>query len=95
MLNEKIAALNAQLEQEVAAVQNKEQLAAFWQAYLGKKGAYSGLMTELRNVPAEERPAAGKVINEAKKWAEAQYQELSDLKQKSKGGRTFVTCEMN
>ena len=78
MLNEKIAALNAQLEQEVAAVQNKEQLAAFWQAYLGKKGAYSGLMTELRKVPAEERPAAGKVINEAKKWAEAQYQELSD-----------------
>ena len=78
MLKEKIAALNAQLEAEVATVQNKEQLAAFWQAYLGKKGAYSLLMSELRNVSAEDRPMAGKVINEAKKWAEAQYQDLSD-----------------
>ncbi|MBQ3132687.1 MAG: phenylalanine--tRNA ligase subunit alpha [Clostridia bacterium] len=76
-MKQKIESLNAQLSAAIANVQNKEQLAAFWQEYLGKKGHYSLLMTELRNVPAEERPQAGKVINEAKKWAEAQYQELS------------------
>ncbi len=78
MMKQKIEQLAVQLEASLAAVENKEQLAAFWQEYLGKKGHYSLLMTELRNVSAEERPQAGKIINEAKKWAEAQYQAKSE-----------------
>lgn len=78
MMKQKIEQLAVQLEASLTAVENKEQLAAFWQEYLGKKGHYSLLMTELRNVPAEERPQAGKIINEAKKWAEAQYQAKSE-----------------
>ncbi len=78
MMKQKIEQLAVQLEASLAAVENKEQLAAFWQEFLGKKGHYSLLMTELRNVPAEERPQAGKIINEAKKWAEAQYQAKSE-----------------
>ncbi|MGL4859872.1 MAG: phenylalanine--tRNA ligase subunit alpha [Enterobacteriaceae bacterium] len=34
--------------------------------YLGKKGHLTLQMTSLRSLPAEERPAAGQVINEAK-----------------------------
>ena len=34
--------------------------------YLGKKGHLTLQMTTLRELPAEERPAAGAVINEAK-----------------------------
>ena len=78
MMKQKIEQLAVQLEASLAAVENKDQLAAFWQEFLGKKGHYSLLMTELRNVPAEERPQAGKIINEAKKWAEAQYQAKSE-----------------
>ena len=78
MMKQKNEQLAVQLEASLAAVENKEQLAAFWQEFLGKKGHYSLLMTELRNVPAEERPQAGKIINEAKKWAEAQYQAKSE-----------------
>ncbi|MBQ8494710.1 MAG: phenylalanine--tRNA ligase subunit alpha [Clostridia bacterium] len=77
-MKQKIEQLAVQLEASLAAVENKEQLAAFWQEFLGKKVHYSLLMTELRNVPAEERPQAGKIINEAKKWAEAQYQAKSE-----------------
>ncbi|MGK2889315.1 MAG: phenylalanine--tRNA ligase subunit alpha, partial [Candidatus Malihini olakiniferum] len=35
--------------------------------YLGKKGHLTLQMTSLRDLPAEERPAAGAVINQAKK----------------------------
>jgi phenylalanyl-tRNA synthetase alpha chain len=34
--------------------------------YLGRKGHFTGLMRGLREVPAEQRPAAGQKINDAK-----------------------------
>ena len=37
--------------------------------YFGKKGHFTQLMQELRNVSAEERPAMGAKINEAKQAA--------------------------
>ena len=37
--------------------------------YFGKKGHFTQLMQELRNVAAEERPAIGAKINEAKQAA--------------------------
>ncbi|PRL10625.1 Phenylalanine--tRNA ligase alpha subunit, partial [Haemophilus influenzae] len=37
--------------------------------YFGKKGYFTQLMQELRNVSAEERPAMGAKINEAKQAA--------------------------
>lgn len=37
--------------------------------YFGKKGHFTQLMQELRNVAAEERPAMGAKINEAKQAA--------------------------
>ena len=37
--------------------------------YFGKKGHFTQLMQELRNVAAEERPAVGAKINEAKQIA--------------------------
>ena len=69
--------LSAKVEQSLAAVNSSETLSAFWQEYLSKNGKVTGLMKELRNVPAAERPAAGKIINEFKQWAEGQYQALS------------------
>lgn len=37
----------------------------------------TGLTKSLRDVPKEERPAAGKTINEFKVWVEGQYQAAS------------------
>ena len=70
-MEEKIRALKEQLEADAAGVRSKEELSAFWQKYLGKNGSVAGLMKGLRDVPKEERPAAGKTINECKAWAEA------------------------
>lgn len=76
-MEEKIAALRAELEADLAAVHNKDELSAFWQKYLSKNGSVTGLTKSLRDVPKEERPAAGKTINEFKVWVEGQYQAAS------------------
>ena len=76
-MEEKIAALRAELEADLAAVHNKDELSAFWQKYLSKNGSVTGLTKSLRDVPKEERPTAGKTINEFKVWVEGQYQAAS------------------
>ena len=74
-MEEKIAALRAELEADLAAVHNKDELSAFWQKYLSKNGSVTGLTKSLRDVPKEERPAAGKTINEFKVWVEGRSEE--------------------
>lgn len=46
--------------------QNLDALEEFRVEYFGKKGHFTALMQELRNIAAEERPAVGAKINEAK-----------------------------
>lgn len=76
-MEEKIKELRAAIEAEMAAVADESQLSAFWQKYLSKNGGVAGLTKGLRDVAKEDRPAAGKTINEFKAWAESQYQGLS------------------
>ncbi|OUP03666.1 phenylalanine--tRNA ligase subunit alpha [Anaerofilum sp. An201] len=74
----KINALREQMEAALAAVHSQEELAAFWQSYLGKKGSIAGLMKELGAVAKEDRPAMGKVINQFKVYAEERYQQVRE-----------------
>ena len=76
-MEEKINALRAQLEADRAAVRSQEELSAFWQNYLSKNGEVTGLTKSLRDVPKEDRPAAGKLINACKTWAEGVYEALA------------------
>lgn len=69
-----IDALAKQARAALESVQNNETLGAFWQDYLSKKGKVPELMKELRNVAAEERAAAGKLINDFKAQVEADYE---------------------
>ena len=66
--------LTAQAGAALAAADDRQSLAAFWQEYLSRNGKVAGLMKELRNVPPEERPAAGKDINECKAKLNADYE---------------------
>ncbi len=77
-MEQRIRALREQMEQRLGQVDSKEKLAAFWQEYLGKKGSIAELMKGLGAVSKEERPAMGKVINEFKAQAEAQYKALNE-----------------
>ena len=66
--------LTAQAGAALAAAGDRQSLAAFWQEYLSRNGKVAGLMKELRNVAPEERPAAGKIINECKARLTADYE---------------------
>jgi len=74
-MEEKIKALREQMQQALAAVSNKDELAEFWQNYLGKKGSIPGLMKNLGTVSKEDRPAVGKIINDFKVQTEELYQQ--------------------
>ena len=77
-MEEKIKALKEQMEAALGHVDSKEQLAEFWQNFLGKKGSIADLMKGLGSVPKEERPNVGKTINEFKNQGEARYQEMKN-----------------
>ena len=77
-MEEKIKALKEQMEAALGHVDSKEQLAEFWQNFLGKKGSIADLMKGLGSVPKEERPNVGKTINEFKNQVEARYQEMKN-----------------
>ncbi len=73
-----IEALAQQMQADLAGVNSKETLAGFWQTYLSKNGKVPGLLKELRNVAPEERPAAGKIINEFKVQVQAEYEAAAE-----------------
>ena len=77
-MHEIIEQLAAQAGEALAAADSRETLAAFWQEYLSKNGKVSGLMKQLRNVAPEERPAAGKIINECKQKLTADYEAAAE-----------------
>ena len=77
-MEEKIKALQQQMEQALETVHSKEELSAFWQSYLGKNGSIAGLMKGLGSVDKAERPAMGKIVNQFKAQAEGLYAQLRE-----------------
>ncbi len=73
----KIKKLREQVETAIKSVHSKEELAAFWQQFLSKKGSLPSLMKSLGAVSKEERPAMGKLINEFKEQVTARYEEVA------------------
>ena len=64
------AALN-----EIEKATNKQDLFAINTKYLGKTGEISALMRELKNVPVEEKPKIGAILNECRQKIDAQLRE--------------------
>lgn len=68
-LEEKIKELRAQIEELAGSADSIDALKEVRFKYLSKNGAIPALMKQLGSLSKEERPAAGKVINEFKVWA--------------------------
>lgn len=77
-MEQKIRDLQEQMEKQLSQIADREQLSAFWQDFLGKKGTVANLMKGLGAVAKEDRPAMGKVINDFKTLAEEKYRQISD-----------------
>jgi phenylalanyl-tRNA synthetase alpha chain len=65
-MKEKISELRARFEAELACADTPASLEELRVAFLGKKGPVADLMSELRNVPKEEKAEAGQLINQLK-----------------------------
>jgi phenylalanyl-tRNA synthetase alpha chain len=67
-----VAELLSGAKSEVDAAESLAALDAVRIAYLGKKGHLTQRLKELSRLPATERPAAGQVINQAKRSLQAE-----------------------
>lgn len=74
-MEEKIKELRAQIEELANKVTQIEELKEVRFKYLSKNGAIPALMKQLGSLSKEERPAAGKIINEFKVWATELFDE--------------------
>ena len=65
---------------EIEKAANKQDLFAINTKYLGKTGEISALMRELKNVPVEEKPKIGAILNECRQKIDAQLREKAQKK---------------
>jgi phenylalanyl-tRNA synthetase alpha chain len=64
-------------------VNNAGELESFRLEFISRNGLVSKLFDELKNVPKEEKPLAGKVLNELKKLAEGKFNSAKLLLEES------------
>jgi phenylalanyl-tRNA synthetase alpha chain len=60
---------------EILSVEDEKQLEELRVKYLGRRGIIQSLFDKLREVPKEEKPALGKLLNELKELAQGKYNE--------------------
>ena len=68
-MSTKIELIKAEFENELALCSDSEAIDKVRVAYLGKKGKITELLSELKNVPNEEKKAFGQNVNLLKKFA--------------------------
>jgi phenylalanyl-tRNA synthetase alpha chain len=73
---EELTRIIASAEESATAVTDAGALERWRTDYLGRKGALALLSKSLGSVPPEEKPAAGKALNDARARLEALYGEL-------------------
>ena len=78
MMEEKIRSLREQMEARLGEIERRDQLSAFWQDFLGKKGSIAEMMKGLGAVAKEERPLMGKLINDFKVQVEERYRAMNE-----------------
>ena len=65
--------LRSRFEAELGSADTGEKLSAFWQAFLGKNGAVSGIMKEMKNLSGEAKKEFGKRANEFRNHCQEAY----------------------
>ncbi len=84
-MKDKAKDIQAQLEE--LKIETLEQLEEYRQTFLSKKGMIQALLADFKNVPKEEKPAMGQLVNQLKNQAQEMYNSLkSGLEETNKGG---------
>ena len=72
-MKEKIQQIRRQIEEGLASVSLRKSLFELKMKFLGRTGEITALLKGMRDLPPEERPEMGKVINSAREWAEEAF----------------------
>ena len=72
-MKEKIERIRREIGEGMQGVSTRKQLFELKMQYLGKTGVISALSKGMRDIPPEERPAAGKLVGDVRAWAEEQF----------------------
>ena len=96
-LRKNITEIEQEIDEAVKEVESSKSLFDLKMKFLGKTGTISSLMKNMKDVPAEERPSIGKLLNALREWTEQKFgaleQKLRDaeLKKKIAAERIDVT----
>jgi phenylalanyl-tRNA synthetase alpha chain len=71
-----LASLRESFKKEISSIKNLRELNNTRVKYLGRKGILTSKLKALANVSREERPAAGRALNELKKFMETCIDDL-------------------
>ncbi len=82
-MKEKIELMRQTICEALTPSMSRESFAKLREQYLSRAGEIPGLMKEMKNIPPEERPAFGKVVNEFKVWAEEAFGKVDEALKKA------------
>src|SRR5690348_8911073 len=84
-MNESVDALRAEALERIQNCASETDLEQLRVEVLGRKGRLTSLLRGLKDLPAEERPKAGELLNETRQQIEAHLEErLAVLKTEAK-----------
>ena len=69
-MQEKLESIRSEIETGIGQANSRKELFELKMKYLGKTGEITALLKGMRDIPAEERPAMGKLVNDVRAWAE-------------------------
>ena len=79
----KIEQMRQAISEGLSQKLDRDGFAKLREKYLSRAGEIPGLMKEMKNIPKEERPEFGKIVNEFKVWAEARFDEVDEVLKKA------------
>ncbi|MDE6586006.1 MAG: phenylalanine--tRNA ligase subunit alpha [Clostridia bacterium] len=87
-MQKKIDEIEKSIDEAVKDVQSSKTLQEIKMRFLGKTGEISALMKNMRDVPPEQRPSMGKLLNALRQWSEEKFavieQRLKEFELKKK-----------
>lgn len=96
-MQDKINEIEKSIDEAVKDVQSSKTLQEIKMRFLGKTGEISSLMKNMRDVPPEQRPSIGKLLNALRVWTEEKFDEIEkrikgfELKKKYSDEKIDVT----
>src|SRR5210317_95801 len=73
IMEQKLLQLQAEAENRLSTLKNLKDLEELRVRYLGRKGLFTGLLRQLGQVSAEDRPRLGKLANKIKEDIEQSF----------------------